>query len=82
MLLPLRGRGLVDPETDDEDGAFGVDFLEAVVLTVAFLSATVGFVELPDADPAAAGRVDEAFMASSSAIFLRISFKPFGNGGL
>ena len=80
-MLPLRGRGLVDPETDDEDGAFGVDFLEAVVLTVAFLSA-VGFVELPDADPAAAGRVDEAFMASSSAIFLRISFKPFGNGGL
>ena len=78
MLLPLRGRGLVDPETDDEDGAFGVDFFEAVVLTVA----TVGFVELPDADPAAAGRVDEAFMASSSAIFLRISFKPFGNGGL
>lgn len=83
MLLLLRGRGLVGfgPETNDEDDAFGVDFLTVILagLAVAFLS-TMGFVELPDADPAA-GRVDEAFMASSSAIFPRISVRPFGNGG-
>ena len=86
LLLLLRGRGLVEfgPETNDEDDAFGVDFLTVILagLAVAFLS-TMGFVELPDADPAAAaGRVDEAFMASSSAIFPRISVRPFGNGGL